>query len=262
MSDDPVLFSVEDSYALLTLNRPDRLNAFTKELHAGLREALDRAEAAAVRAILITGAGRGFCAGQDLRERGTPDPDNPPDLRVFLRERYNPLIERMRALPVPIVAAVNGVAAGAGMGFALAADIVIAGQSAQFIQSFSKLGLVPDSGSSYFLPRLVGPARARALTMLATPVAAAQAAAWGMIWSCVDDADLMTEAKALTKQLASAPTRGLGLTKKLLDASADHSLTEQLALERDLQYQAGQSPDYIEGVLAFQQKRKPTFSGR
>jgi len=168
----------------------------------------------------------------------------------------------MRTMPVPIIAAVNGVAAGAGMGFALAADIILAGRSATFIQSFSKLGLIPDSGSSYFLPRLVGQARARALTFLAEPLPAEKAEAWGLIWKCVDDDALVGEARDLAAQLASAPTFGIGLTKQLLEASENNELNAQLDLERDLQYQAGHSVDYIEGVLAFQEKRTPRYSGK
>jgi 2-(1,2-epoxy-1,2-dihydrophenyl)acetyl-CoA isomerase len=260
MSSDPVLYASRDGYAEITLNRPDQLNAFTAELHEALRAGLERAERE-TRAVLITGAGRGFCAGQDLTERKMT-PGVSPDLREFIERRYNPLIRRMRQLRLPIVMAVNGVAAGAGVGFALAGDIVLAARSAKFILAFVKLGLVPDAGSSYWLPHLVGPMRARALTMTGDPVDAVQAESWGMIWKCVDDAALMDEARALAARLAASPTTGQALAKRLLDSALDHSLDDQLDLERDLQFEAGQTADYLEGVSAFREKRPARFTGR
>jgi 2-(1,2-epoxy-1,2-dihydrophenyl)acetyl-CoA isomerase len=257
-----VLYETRDGYAEITLNRPEQLNAFTADLHAGLRAALERAPAEGARAILITGAGRGFCAGQDLTERKMPGPGESVDLRVFLRERYNPLIRRMRALPLPIVVAVNGVAAGAGMGFALAGDILLAARSAKFIQAFIKIGLAPDAGSTYWLPRLVGPARARALAMTGEALSGEEAAAWGLVWKCLDDDRLMPEARALAARLAASPTAAQGLTKQLMNASLDNSLAAQLDLERDTQYMAGHTRDYLEGVRAFREKRKPNFEGR
>jgi 2-(1,2-epoxy-1,2-dihydrophenyl)acetyl-CoA isomerase len=261
MSVDPVLYEARDGYAEITLNRPDQLNAFTAELHEGLGHAFDRASGEGRRALLITGAGRGFCAGQDLTERKLT-PGVAPDLRVFIEQRYNPLIRRMRRLPLPIVVAVNGVAAGAGVGFALAGDIVLAARSTKFVLAFIKLGLVPDAGSSYWLPRLVGPVRARAIAMSGDPVTAAEAESWGLIWKCVDDERLMTEARALAARLAASATVGQGLTKRLLDSALTQSLDQQLDLERDLQFEAGQTADYSEGVAAFREKRAARFTGR
>jgi 2-(1,2-epoxy-1,2-dihydrophenyl)acetyl-CoA isomerase len=262
MSNAPVLYAVRDGYAEITLNRPDSLNSFTAEMHAGLRESFERAPAEGARAILVTGAGRGFCAGQDLTERKMPAPGEPIDLRVFLRERYNPLIGRMRELPLPIVVAVNGVAAGAGMGFALAGDIVLAARSAKFIQAFIKIGLVPDAGSTYWLPRLVGPVRARALAMTGDALSADDAAAWGLVWKSLDDDKLMPEARALAARLAASPTAAQGLTKQLMNASLDNALAAQLDLERDTQFIAGHTKDYLEGVKAFREKRPPKFEGK
>ncbi len=261
MSQTPVLYATRDGYAEITLNRPEQLNAFTAELHAGLRQSLERAASDGSRAILITGAGRGFCAGQDLMERKMPEPGEKPDLRIFLHERYNPLIRRMRALPLPIVVAVNGVAAGAGMGLALAGDIVLAARSAKFIQAFIKIGLAPDAGNSYWLPRLVGPMRARAMAMTGEAIAAEQAEAWGLIWKCFDDEALLPEARALATRLAASPTAAQGLTKQLLNASHDNDLAAQLVLERDTQFQAGHTEDYLEGVRAFREKRPAKFNG-
>lgn len=258
---DTVLCETRGHHAVITLNRPDRMNAFTVQMHKDLREAFEEATAAGARAVLLTGAGRGFCAGQDLTERDPPDLDNPPDLRLFLRDWYNPLVKYLRELPIPVVTAVNGVAAGAGMGIALATDIIVAGRSASFLQAFARVGLVPDAGNTFHLPRLVGLARARAMAMLAEPVSAEQAADWGLIWKCVDDDALMAEAEALTTKLADMPTVALGLMKQLFNASLQNDLAQQLDLERDLQYQCGHTFDYYEGVTAFLEKRKPAYKG-
>jgi 2-(1,2-epoxy-1,2-dihydrophenyl)acetyl-CoA isomerase len=258
-----VLFERADGVAELTLNRPERLNAFTEAMHRELAAHLDRIEAdPGVRAVLLTGAGRGFCAGQDLGDRMMGEGDAPPDLGDTLERLYNPLVRRIRALDRPVVCAVNGVAAGAGANIALACDIVLAARSAVFIQAFCRIGLVPDSGGTWFLPRLVGEARARALALLGEKVSAEQAEAWGMIWRAVDDERLLDEARGLARQLASGPTRGLGSIKRALAASWANDLDAQLDLERDLQREAGRTADYREGVRAFMEKRPPRFEGR
>src|SRR5687767_13117359 len=255
-----ILVSCDAGVLSVTLNRPDKLNAFNPEMHKLLRDALERAiDDAGVRAVLLTGAGRAFCAGQDLSERSG---DAPIDLSVSLGSNYNPLVRRLRALPKPIVCAVNGVAAGAGANIALACDIVIAARSASFVQSFAKLGLVPDSGGTYFLPRLVGTARAMGLALLCERLSAEDAERWGLIWKVVDDATLADEAMALARGLAAGPTKGYGLIKKAMYASPGNLLDAQLDLERDLQREAGFSEDYKEGVKAFMQKRAPTYKGK
>jgi len=246
----------------VVLNRPDRLNAFNDEMHRALTTALEEAAAdAGCRAVLLTGEGRAFCAGQDLNDR-QPDAAAPADLGRTVDQFYNPLVRRLRSLPKPVICAVNGVAAGAGANIALACDIVLAGQSARFVQAFAKIGLVPDSGGTFFLPRLIGEARARAIAMTAEPVPAEVAAAWGMIWKVVDDDALQQEAEALAQHLATQPTQGLALTKRAFAASAANTLDEQLDLERDLQREAGRTPDYAEGVRAFMGKRPPRFTGQ
>jgi 2-(1,2-epoxy-1,2-dihydrophenyl)acetyl-CoA isomerase len=251
-----------EGWTLVTLNRPERLNSFNQEMHYRLANALDAAAADdACRALLLTGAGRGFCAGQDLSDRVAQD-GSLPDLGATIEAFYNPLIRRLRSLRKPVVCAVNGVAAGAGANIALACDIVLAARSAIFIQAFAKIGLIPDSGGTYFLPRLIGDARARALAMLADPISAAQAQAWGLIWKVVDDETLLAVAEQLASQLATQPTQGLALTKEALNASAGNSLDAQLDLEREFQRKAGRTPDYAEGVRAFIEKRAPTFTGK
>jgi 2-(1,2-epoxy-1,2-dihydrophenyl)acetyl-CoA isomerase len=262
MESELVVTDMRDSYRVLTLNKPDRLNSFTAAMHKALMAALIAAEAdKSCRAIILTGAGRGFCAGQDLSD-GVYTPGETPDLSVTIQAYYNPLIRKLRSLPMPVISAVNGVAAGAGANVAFAGDIVIAGRSAKFIQSFAKLGLVPDAGGTWILPRLIGVARARAIALLAEQVSAEQAEAWGMIWKTVDDAELMTEAHRLAAHFATQPTAGLALMKRAFDLSEINSLDQQLDLERDLQGEAGRLPDYSEGVTAFMEKRAPRFVGR
>jgi 2-(1,2-epoxy-1,2-dihydrophenyl)acetyl-CoA isomerase len=262
MTDDPVLVELRAGYRLVTLNRPQRLNAFNEAMHRALRAALDEAEADPdCRALLLTGAGRAFCAGQDLADR-LAKPGETATLGVAQETYYNPLVRKLRALPFPIVAAVNGVAAGAGANIALACDIVLAARSASFVQAFAKIGLIPDSGGTYFLPRLVGPARARALALLAEPLPADKAETWGLIWKAVDDGALMAESEKICAHFATAPIVGLALIKRALDASWDNDLAAQLDLERDLQREASRSPDYAEGVRAFMEKRPAVFSGR
>src|SRR3984885_11123879 len=262
VENDLVLTDVRDGYRGLTLTRPDRLNSFTADMHTALLAALSEAEYdKACRALILTGAGRGFCAGQDLSD-GIFTPGETPDLSVPVARYYNPLVRKLRQLPMPVVCAVNGVAAGAGANVAFACDIVIAARSAKFSQAFAKLGLVPDSGGTWFLPRLVGDARARALVLLAETVSAEKAEAWGMIWKSVEDSELMTEAHRLAAYFASQPTEGLALIKQALDASETNSLDQQLDLERDLQGRAGRTRDGAEGLNAFLKKRAPRFMGR
>ncbi len=260
---DTVLVDENAGAVTITLNRPDQLNAFNESQHLAFRSALQNAkDDNGVRAILITGAGRGFCAGQDLGDRDPAKIDGPPDLGETIEKFYNPLIRLIRSIPKPIICAVNGVAAGAGANIALACDIVLAARSAKFIQAFCKLGLVPDSGGSWVLPRLIGDARARALMMTGMPVNAQQAQQWGMIWQVHEDDQLMNEARILLKNFSVAPTFGLGLMKEALNSSAENTLDSQLELEKDLQRRAGRSHDYSEGVAAFLSKRAPSYTGQ
>lgn len=261
-ADTSLLVDTRPGYRVITLNRPDKLNAFNEAMHLALRKAIDDAEAdESCRALLITGAGRGFCTGQDLSDR-LAKPGETVVLGGALEAHYNPLVRKLRALPFPVVAAVNGVAAGAGCNIALACDIVIASLKATFIQSFARVGLVPDSGGTWFLPRLVGDARARGLALLAQDLTAEKAASWGLIWRAVEDEVLMHEATRICEHFALAPTQGLALIKRALNASATNTLDAQLDLERDFQRAASLTPDYAEGVRAFMEKRKANFSGR
>ena len=247
----------------ITLNRPDRLNSFNDDMHAALREALAAVAAdSAARVLVITGAGRGFCAGQDLGDRAVEPGAAPPDLGETIGRNYLPLVHTLRTLPLPVIASVNGVAAGAGANIALACDIVIAAESARFIQAFSKIGLIPDSGGTWWLPRLVGSARAMGLAMLGEKLPAKQAAEWGLIWRCVPDAELGPTVAQMAQGFAAAPTLGLARTKAALQASENNDLGTQLELERDLQRDLGRSEDYREGVAAFMAKRPPQFKGR
>jgi 2-(1,2-epoxy-1,2-dihydrophenyl)acetyl-CoA isomerase len=262
MAEQSILLDISDGAAKITLNRPDKLNSFNADMHGQLRAALEKIQQdKSVRSLLLTGSGRGFCAGQDLSDRNVSAGAAPPDLAFTLDTYYNPLVRTLRALPMPVICAVNGVAAGAGANIALACDIVIAARSANFIQSFSKIGLLPDSGGTYYLPRLVGSARAMGLAMLGDKLSAEQAEQWGLIWKCVDDDKLQDQAMKLAKHFATQPTKGLGFIKQAMLASQNNSLDQQLDLERDLQKIAGQSDDYREGVSAFMQKRVPVFKG-
>jgi 2-(1,2-epoxy-1,2-dihydrophenyl)acetyl-CoA isomerase len=263
MSYENITFVVEAGVARLTLDRPDRLNSFNDAMHADVRDALARVKAEpSIRALLLTGAGRGFCAGQDLSDRAVAPGGAAVDLGASIERNYKPLVLALRSLPVPTVCAVNGVAAGAGANLALACDIVLAAKSASFVQAFSRIGLIPDSGGTYVLPQLVGMARALGLAYTGDKLSAEQAAAWGLIWQCVDDAELMPTAGRLAAGLAAAPTLGLVATRRAMHAAAGHTLEQQLDLERDLQRELGYSADYREGVAAFMAKRPPKFTGR
>jgi 2-(1,2-epoxy-1,2-dihydrophenyl)acetyl-CoA isomerase len=252
-------FANEGGIARLTLSRPDRLNSFTVEMHEEVADALTKLDG--VRVLVLTGAGRGFCAGQDLGDRAVA-PGQAVDLGESVEQRYNPLIRTLTGLPFPVIARVNGVAAGAGANIALACDVVIAAKSAKFIQSFASIGLIPDSGGTWVLPRLVGQARALGLALTAEPLPADKAAEWGLIWKAVDDEALDEEVDALAARFATAPTRGLARIKKMIRESWGHSLDEELGLQRDAMRELGFSDDYREGVAAFMEKRKPSFTGR
>ncbi len=263
MAFETILFEVAHGAARLTLNRPERLNSFTVQMHAEVAQALSDVEKdPGIRVLLITGAGRGFCAGQDLQDRAVAPGSGDLDLGESLEQRYNPLIRRLIALEKPVVCAVNGVAAGAGANIAFAADIVLAAKSAKFIQSFSNIGLVPDSGGTWILPRLVGHARALGLALTGEALSAEKAESWGLIWRAIEDDQLKGEADKLVARLASGPTRGLAAIKMAMRKGWLADLDAQLDLERDLQRELGRSQDYREGVAAFTEKRSPKFTGR
>lgn len=263
MSYRHILFEAAGGIARLTLNRPERLNSFNTPMHLEVQDALSELHAPdRARVLLITGAGRGFCAGQDLGDRAVAPGAGPADLGDSIERYYKPLVLKLRSLPLPVIAAVNGVAAGAGANIALACDLVIAARSASFVQAFARIGLIPDSGGTWLLPRLVGNARAMGLALLAEKLSAEQAAQWGLIWRCVEDAQFPLAVEELVQQLAAGPTLGLGRAKQALQASWDHTFEQQLDLERDAQRELGRSADYAEGVSAFIAKRPPTFTGR
>jgi 2-(1,2-epoxy-1,2-dihydrophenyl)acetyl-CoA isomerase len=262
MAWETIIFEASEGVATLTLNRPDRLNSLNARMHEEIAAVLGSVESdPAIRALLVTGAGRGFCAGQDLNLRDAGATGD-FDAGAALERYYNPLIRRLRALAKPIVAAVNGPAAGAGANIAFACDIVIAARSASFLQAFCRLGLVPDAGGTWFLPRLAGSARAMGMAMLGEPLSAESAAQWGLVWKMVDDDKLMAEARGFAAKLAQGPTAGLGLIKQALNRSLANSLDAQLDVERDLQRLAACSEDFKEGVAAFLEKRPAKFKGR
>ena len=258
-----IVLQVESGLATLTLNRPDRLNSFNTEMHAEVKDAFAKIKGdASVRCLLITGNGRGFCAGQDLSDRSVAASEQMPDLAESVENNYNPLIRTISGLEMPVICAVNGVAAGAGANIALACDLVLAAKSASFIQSFNKLGLVPDSGGTWNLPRLVGQAKAMSLCLLGEKVPAEEAQAMNMIYKVFEDDELLSEATALGQKLAKAPTKGLAFIKRAIRASSTNTLDQQLDLERDLQGEAGRTDDYREGVDAFMNKREPNYQGK
>jgi len=260
---ETVRLEVADGVATLTLNRPDRLNSFTTAMHGEVRAAIDQAVGnPAVRCFVLTGAGRGFCAGQDLSDRAVAPGDAPVDLGASIENHYKPLLMRLRGLDMPTICAVNGVAAGAGANIPFACDLVFAAKSASFIQSFSKIGLVPDCGGTWWLPRLVGPARAAGLALLGDKLPAEKAEEWGLIWRCVEDAELMPTVMEVAKQLAAGPTRGYVRTRQAMEGALQLPLSAALDVERDVQRELGASHDYREGVAAFLAKRAPRFSGR
>ncbi len=259
MSYETIILEQGEGIARITLNRPDRLNSFTRHMHTELSQALD--EAAAARVIVLTGAGRGFCAGQDLNDRAVA-PGEAVDLGETVEQSWNPLVRRIATMRQPVIARVNGVAAGAGANIALACDLVVGARSAKFIQSFSALGLIPDSGGSWHLPRLVGQARALGLALTGEPLPAEEAAGWGLIWKCVDDDRLDTEVDALAAKLAALPPLGLAAIKRLVRTTGERTLDQELDMQREEMRRLGFTADYHEGVAAFLEKRTPTFTGR
>ena len=257
---ESIIFEQDGPVARITLNRPDRLNSFTAAMHEELKVALD--EAYDVRVIILTGAGRGFCTGQDLNDRAVTTGDHPVDLGMTVETSWNPLIRKLTSLPQPVIAQVNGVAAGAGANIALACDLVVAARSAKFIQSFSAIGLIPDSGGTWVLPRLVGQARAMGLALTGDPLPAEKAEEWGLIWKCVDDEALGAEVDGIANKLATLPPLGLAAIKEMIRSSWAHTLDQELNRQRDAMRRLGFTQDYREGVAAFLEKRQPTFVGR
>lgn len=263
MDFETIELAVDAGVGKVTLNRPDRLNSFTVQMHEELAHALDKVESdPAIRALLLTGAGRGFCAGQDLSDRAVAPGDSPVDLGHSVETYYSPLIKRLSNMEMPVVCAVNGVAAGAGANIAFTCDLVIAAKSAKFIQSFANIGLIPDSGGTFILPRLAGQARALGLALTGQPLLAEKAEEWGLIWQCVPDEELAEAATTLARKFAAGPTRGLAATKKALRTSFARPLDDALEMERDLMRELGNSADYQEGVAAFTEKRQPNFIGK
>jgi 2-(1,2-epoxy-1,2-dihydrophenyl)acetyl-CoA isomerase len=259
---ETIAVDFDEGVTRVMLNRPERLNSFTVQMHEELADALTNIERSdEVRAVLLTGAGRGFCAGQDLSDSSVAPGSDRIDLGHAVETYYSPLVRRLAAMARPVVCAVNGVAAGAGANIAFACDIVMAARSAKFIQSFAHIGLIPDSGGTWVLPRLAGQARALGLALTGEPLSAEQAEAWGMIWKCVDDDVLESEATKLAKRLAAGPTRGLVATKRALRSTFERTLDDALSMERDLMRELGCSSDYQEGVTAFMEKRAPHFTG-
>ena len=263
MNYENILFEITDGIAQLTLNRPDKLNSFTQAMHDEVRHAVHKVGTdKSVRVLILTGAGRGFCAGQDLSDRAVEPGARAVDLGDSVEKNYAPLVLALRGLPMPVICAVNGVAAGAGANLALACDIVLAAKSASFVEVFCKLGLIPDTGGTYFLPRLIGSARAMGLTMLGEKLSAEKAEAWGLIWKAVPDEELAVETMAMARHFATAPTKGLAFTKQALYASPHNTLQQQLTLECGMMSELGRTEDYREGVAAFMEKRAPQFQGK
>ncbi|WP_438394452.1 2-(1,2-epoxy-1,2-dihydrophenyl)acetyl-CoA isomerase PaaG [Caballeronia sp. DA-9] len=264
MSDhnNSIVIDIDDNthVATLTLNRPEKLNSFTRTMHEALSRALDEIEGSHARALVITGAGRGFCAGQDLADLDFT-PGAMTNLGALIDQHFNPLVRRLQASRLPVIAAVNGTAAGAGANLAMACDLIVAARSASFVQAFVKIGLVPDSGGTWLLPRRVGEARAMGLALTGDKLGAEQAHAWGLVWKVVDDADLPSAAQALAAQLAQQPAKAIAAIKHAIRAAANNTLDQQLDLERDVQRELGDSHDYAEGVAAFKEKRPPRFEG-
>lgn len=262
MSDTSILVNHKDAVCILTLNRPDKLNSFNAEMHRQLAQALETvATDDSIRTLVLTGAGRAFCAGQDLSEK-TFEPDVDMDVGSSLDQYYNPLVKKLRSLPIPVITAVNGVAAGAGANIALTGDIVVAARSARFIQAFSRIGLIPDAGGTYILTRRLGEMRAKALAMLATPLCAEKAEHWGLVWQVFEDETFMDDVMELATTLSRQATTALALTKRAIHSVATNSYSQQLDLERKLQGQAGRTRDYREGVRAFKEKREAKFTGK